>query len=48
MINLTSKKSEEKNMSLSLMKKIESFDLILILCVWEEIWRPLHGVSKNL
>jgi len=35
-------------MSLSLMKKIESFDFVLILCVWEKILRPLHGVSKNL
>lgn len=30
------------------MKKIESFDFVLILCVWEKILRPLHGVSKNL
>lgn len=48
MISLTSTKSEEKTMSLSLMKKIESFDFVLILCVWEKILRPLHGVSKNL
>lgn len=30
------------------MKKIESFDFFKILCVWEKILPPLHGVSKNL
>lgn len=47
MINLTSKKTEEKNMSLSLMKKFESFDFVLILCVWEKILRPLRCIKKS-
>lgn len=48
MISLTNTKSEERTTSLSLMKKIELFDFVLILCVWEKITHPLHGVSKNL
>ncbi|KAF0707458.1 zinc finger MYM-type protein 1-like, partial [Aphis craccivora] len=47
-INLISKKSDERSEAQSLQKKMESFQFVLMLCVWENILRPLHGVSKML
>jgi len=47
-ISLTSSKTDEKCMSLSLKKKLESVEFIFLLCLWEEILKPLHGVSKSL
>lgn len=47
-ITLTSSKTDEKNMSLSLKKKLESVEFVFLLCLWEEILKPLHGVSKSL
>ncbi|KAL4092169.1 hypothetical protein QTP88_026722 [Uroleucon formosanum] len=35
-------------MSLSLKKKLESVEFIFLLCLWEDILEPLHGVSKSL
>jgi hypothetical protein len=47
-ISLISKKSDERSEAQSLQKKIESFQFVLMLSVWENILRPLHGVSKML
>lgn len=47
-ISLTSSKKDEKATSLSLKKKLESMEFVLILCFWEKILRALHGVSKSL
>ncbi|XP_025419683.1 uncharacterized protein LOC112690005 [Sipha flava] len=42
------KKSDERSEAQSLQKKMESFQFVLMLSVWENILRPLHGVSKML
>ncbi|KAL4097421.1 hypothetical protein QTP88_022204 [Uroleucon formosanum] len=47
-MSLTSTKTEERNISLSLKKKLESVEFVLLLCLWEHILRPLHVVSKIL
>lgn len=48
-INLLSNKCDERREAQSLQKKkMESFQFVLMLCVWEHILRPLHGVSKML
>jgi hypothetical protein len=47
-ISLTSSKIDEINMSLFLKKKLESVEFIFLLCLWEDILKPLHGVSKSL
>jgi len=47
-ISLTTKKTDERNSSLSLKKKLESSEFILILCLWENILRILNVVSKLL
>lgn len=47
-IQLTSHKSDEKNLSCALKKKLESAEFILILCLWERILRSLRVVSKTL
>ncbi|KAL4153437.1 hypothetical protein QTP88_001270 [Uroleucon formosanum] len=47
-ISLISKKSDERSEAQSLQKKMESFQFVLMLSVWENILRPLHGVSKML
>lgn len=47
-MSLTSTKTEERNTSLSLKKKLESVEFVLLLCLWEHILRPLHVVSKTL
>lgn len=47
-MSLTSTKKEERNTSLSLKKKLESVEFVLLLCLWEHILRPLHIVSKTL
>lgn len=47
-LSLTSSKNDEKVSSLSLKKKLESIEFVLILCLWEKILRALHGVSKSL
>lgn len=31
-----------------LKKIIESFEFLLMLCLWERVLRPLHGISKLL
>lgn len=45
---MTSKKSDERNTSLSLKKKLESYEYILMLCLWKNILRTLNVVSKLL
>lgn len=47
-IFLTSFKNDEKNLSLSLKRKLESVEFVFLLCLWEQILKPLHGVSKSL
>lgn len=47
-ISLTTKKTDERNSSLTLKKKLESSEFILILCLWENILRILNVVSKLL
>lgn len=47
-IILTSDKLGERNMANSLKKKMEHFQFVLMLCLWERVLRPLHGVSKLL
>ncbi|XP_050064511.1 uncharacterized protein LOC126553383 [Aphis gossypii] len=47
-IILTSDKLGERNMANSLKKKIEHFQFVLMLCLWERVLRPFHGVSKLL
>ncbi|KAF0705425.1 zinc finger MYM-type protein 1-like [Aphis craccivora] len=47
-MSLTSTKTKERNTSLSLKKKLESVEFVLLLCLWEYILRPLHVVSKTL
>ncbi|XP_025203365.1 zinc finger MYM-type protein 1-like [Melanaphis sacchari] len=47
-LSLSSSKADEKHMAISIKKKIESFEFLLMLCLWERVLRPLHGVSKLL
>lgn len=47
-INLLSNKCDERSDAQSLQKKMESFEFVLMLFVWEHILRPFHGVSKML
>jgi len=47
-ISLTTKKTDERNSSLTLKKKLESSEFILILCLLENILRILNVVSKLL
>lgn len=47
-MSLTSNKKEERDASMSLKKKLESVEFVFLLCLWEHILRPLHGVSKTL
>lgn len=46
--SLTSKKAEERCITASLKKKMESFEFVLMLGLWERVLRPLHGTSKTL
>jgi len=45
---LTSDKKEEMNRAKGLKKKLESFEFVLILTIWEQILRPFYVVSKKL
>lgn len=45
---LTSDKKEEMNRAKGLKKKLESFEFVLILTIWEHILRPFYMVSKKL
>lgn len=47
-ISLTSQKKEERSASLSLKKKMESMEFVFLLCLWENILKPLHGISKSM
>jgi len=47
-IMLTSDKKEEMNRAKGLKKKLESFEFVLILTIWEQILRPFYVVSKKL
>ncbi|KAL4083682.1 hypothetical protein QTP88_028998 [Uroleucon formosanum] len=47
-ISLTSLKREEKNIASTLKKKLENIEFVLLLCLWENILRPLYGVSHSL
>ncbi|KAL4083674.1 hypothetical protein QTP88_028990 [Uroleucon formosanum] len=47
-MSLSSNKVDEKHMAISIKKKIESFEFLLMLCLWERVLRPLHGISKLL
>lgn len=47
-IILTSNKTSEKTLASGLKKKLETFEFILILCMWEPILRSLRIVSKRL
>jgi len=47
-ISLTSQKTEERTRSIGIKNKIESFEFILLLTIWESILRPLYSVSKLL
>lgn len=47
-ISLTTKKPDERNASISLKKKLESSEFILIICLCENILRILNVVSKLL
>jgi len=47
-IILTSNKTREKTLASRLKKKLETFEFILILCMWEPILRSLRIVSKWL
>lgn len=47
-ISLTSQKTEERTKSIGIKNKIESFEFILLLTIWENILRPLYTVSKLL
>ncbi|XP_029340903.1 52 kDa repressor of the inhibitor of the protein kinase-like [Acyrthosiphon pisum] len=46
--SLTSKKAEERCIAVSLKKKMESFEFVLMLGLWERVLRSLHGTSKTL
>lgn len=47
-LQLTSTKKIERDMALTLKKKLESPEFILILCVWENILKSMQFVSKKL
>lgn len=47
-ISLTSQKKDERNIANALKKKLESLEFIQMLCLWENILRPLYGVSQSL
>lgn len=47
-IIFTSSKNDKKNTAKSLMKKIESFDFVILMTVWKKVLRPLSVVSKIL
>lgn len=47
-ITLTSSKSDEKNTAVSLKKKMESFEFIILMIIWEKVLKPLSVVSKIL
>lgn len=47
-LSLTSTKADEKFKAIGLKKKIESFEFILLLTMWEIILRNFHFVSKKL
>lgn len=48
MILLTSYKSDEKIVSKSLKNSMESFEFVLMICLWENILRSTQCVSKML
>jgi len=48
MILLTSHKSDEKIVSKSLKNSMESFEFVLMICLWENILRSTQCVSKML
>lgn len=47
-IILTSNKNDEKNTAVSLKKKMESFEFVISMTVWEKVLKPLSVVSKIL
>ncbi|XP_016664891.1 52 kDa repressor of the inhibitor of the protein kinase-like, partial [Acyrthosiphon pisum] len=47
-IILNSNKTSEKTLASGLKKKLETFEFILILCMWKPILRSLRIVSKRL
>lgn len=47
-ITLTSSKNDEKNTAVSLKKKMESFEFIILMIIWEKVLKPLSVVSKIL
>ncbi|KAL4126127.1 hypothetical protein QTP88_010356 [Uroleucon formosanum] len=47
-ILLTSDKTDEKNRVKSLKKKMESFEFVMLMTIWENILKPLSIVSKVL
>ncbi|KAE9532787.1 hypothetical protein AGLY_009868, partial [Aphis glycines] len=47
-ISLTSKKSDELNRAKSLLKKMQSFEFVLLIIIWENVLKPLSVVSKML
>ncbi|KAL4098227.1 hypothetical protein QTP88_022871 [Uroleucon formosanum] len=47
-IILTSDKKEENNRAKGLKKKLESFEFVLIIFIWEQILRPFYLVSKKM
>ena len=47
-ISLTSQKKEERSASMFLKKKMESMEFVFLLCLWENILKPLHGISKSM
>ncbi|CAI6374849.1 unnamed protein product [Macrosiphum euphorbiae] len=46
-ITLTSDKKEEMNRAKGLKKKLESFEFVLILTIWEHILRPFYMVDGD-
>ena len=47
-ISLTSLKREERNIASTLKKKLENIEFVLLLCLWKNILRPVHGISQSL
>ncbi|KAL4103836.1 hypothetical protein QTP88_019171 [Uroleucon formosanum] len=47
-MDLTSKKAKERCIAVSLKKKMESFEFVLMLGLWERVLRSLNGTSKTL
>jgi len=45
---LTTTNGDEINVSKSIRSKLDSVELVLLLCLWERVLRSMQGVSKVL